>query len=93
MNAHDVKRLDAKASSKGQVTIPAEIRELIGLEPGGTVQFVTDGEGGVRLIAKRKDISHLFGFLGPAEQTLDIDEAIMDTVWERNRPDRTEFGI
>ncbi len=90
MNAHDVKRLDAKASLKGQVTIPAEIREMIGLEPGGTVQFVTDGKGGVRLIAKRKDISHLFGFLGPAEKPLDIDEAIMETVWERNRPDRTE---
>lgn len=93
MNAHDVKRLDAKASLKGQVTIPAEIRELIGLEPGGTVQFVTDGEGGVRLIAKRKNISHIIGIFGRPEKTIDVEEAIMDAVWERNRPDRTEFDI
>jgi len=32
-------RLKAKITSKGQVTIPKEIREKIGLEPGKEVYF------------------------------------------------------
>lgn len=33
----------AKVTSKGQVTIPLSIREILGLEPGSTVMFkVTD---------------------------------------------------
>ncbi|WP_237153397.1 AbrB/MazE/SpoVT family DNA-binding domain-containing protein [Oryzibacter oryziterrae] len=93
MGKHEVLRLDAKSSSKGQVTIPAEIRQMIGLEPGGSVQFVTDGEGGVRIVAKRKDISHLFGLLGPIDGPIDVDEAIEEAVWARNRPDRTEYDV
>jgi len=91
MGNHDVLRVDAKSSSKGQVTIPVEIRQMIGLEPGGSVQFVTDGEGGVRIEAKRKDIRHLFGIAGPIEGPVDIEAAIEDAVWARNRPDRKEL--
>lgn len=86
MGKHEILRLDARSSAKGQVTIPAEIREMIGLEPGGSVQFVTNGRGEVQLIAKRRDISHLFGIFGPQEKTIDVDDAIMETVWEKNRP-------
>lgn len=93
MGKHEVLRLDAKSSAKGQVTIPAEIRQMIGLEPGGSVQFVTDENGEVRLIAKRKNIAHLVGILGPVTQTIDVDEAVMDAAWARNRPDRTEFDV
>jgi AbrB family looped-hinge helix DNA binding protein len=41
-----------KLSSKGQVVIPEEIREALGLEPGA--QFVVVGEGDV-VILKRID--------------------------------------
>ena len=50
------------------------------------MQFVTNGRGEVQLIAKRRDISHLFGIFGPQEETIDVDAAIMETVWEKNRP-------
>ena len=33
-------RLKAKITSKGQVTIPKEIREKVGLEPGKEVYFI-----------------------------------------------------
>ncbi|MDR3495655.1 MAG: AbrB/MazE/SpoVT family DNA-binding domain-containing protein [Ancalomicrobiaceae bacterium] len=93
MSKHGVILADAKSSMKGQVTIPAEIRQRLGLEPGGSVQFLANENGEVRIIAKHKDISHLFGIFGPATETIDVEEAIMDAVWARNRPDRTEFDV
>lgn len=34
----------AKVSSQGQITIPADIRKRLGLQPGGKVMFIQDGE-------------------------------------------------
>jgi AbrB family looped-hinge helix DNA binding protein len=33
-----------RITSKGQVTIPVEVREKIGLQPGDEVEFVAEGE-------------------------------------------------
>ena len=58
-----------RITSKGQVTIPSEIREKAGLLPGTDVDFEIDG-GAVRLIpatSRRKDgrgariVAHLRG--------------------------------
>ncbi len=38
-----------KITTKGQVTIPQEMREEFGLLPNTEVEFVRDGRGGVRL--------------------------------------------
>ncbi len=85
-----VSRYDAKTSMKGQITIPAEVRALLGLEPGGSVQFVTADNGEVRVVAKKRGLRHLKGIFGPLESTLDVDEAIMETVARRNDPNRME---
>ncbi len=83
-------RYDAKTSAKGQTTIPIEVRKAIGLEPGGTIQFVT-GEGGeVRMVAKKSSLLHLKGLFGPLSEHLDIDEAIAETVARRNDPNRVD---
>ena len=34
----------AKVMPKGQVTIPADIRKLLGVEPGDKIVFVSDGK-------------------------------------------------
>ncbi len=52
---------DAKTSSKGQVTVPVEVRRLIGLEAGGKIQFQTDAEGRVYVTAKKRSIKALKG--------------------------------
>lgn len=36
--------MGGKLSSKGQITIPKDIRELLALEPGDEVEFDTVGE-------------------------------------------------
>ena len=38
-----------KITTKGQVTIPQDVREEFGLLPNTEVEFVRDGRGGVRL--------------------------------------------
>jgi AbrB family looped-hinge helix DNA binding protein len=38
-----------KITTKGQVTIPQDVREEFGLLPNTDVEFVRDGRGGVRL--------------------------------------------
>lgn len=81
---------DAKTSRKGQATIPAAVRKIIGLEPGGRVQFVTTPEGDVRLVARKSSLRHLKGLFGPLPAPMDIDEAIAETVARRTDPDRTD---
>lgn len=39
-----------RVTRKGQVTIPKHIRDKLGIEPGGEVEFVDRGENGVEVI-------------------------------------------
>jgi antitoxin PrlF len=44
----------AKVTSKGQVTVPREIRRKLGVRPGDRLLFEEDGEG-IRVTAVRKE--------------------------------------
>jgi antitoxin PrlF len=52
-------------SSKGQITIPREIRARLNLKPGDKVEFAIQGNGTVQLFAKNLDVRELRGMLGP----------------------------
>ena len=41
----------SRLSAKGQTTIPKQIREIIGIEPGDMVAYITDGKNEVRLVS------------------------------------------
>ena len=41
---------EATVTSKGQLTIPKEVRERLNIEPGEKVVFRFDEDGGVRLV-------------------------------------------
>ena len=49
----------ATITSKGQVTLPAEIRRKLGLRPGDRVDFVMDSSGEVRLLPKKRSLLEL----------------------------------
>ena len=53
MGKRDVAR--AKLTAKGQITIPRDVRERLGLRPGDEIEFVEDRQG-VRL-QKRVPVS------------------------------------
>jgi AbrB family looped-hinge helix DNA binding protein len=44
----------AKVTSKGQITIPHEIRRVLGIRPGDTLEFES-GESGVQVRPVRKE--------------------------------------
>lgn len=50
----------AKVSSKGQVTLPAEVRKALNIKPGARVQFFIDGDN-VQVRSAEKGIEELRG--------------------------------
>jgi AbrB family looped-hinge helix DNA binding protein len=71
-------------TSKGQLTIPKDVREQLGLQPG-TRFFVTVRDGEIVALPKNKKLADLAGILGrpPNGRSLtieEIDAAIGDAV-------------
>jgi AbrB family looped-hinge helix DNA binding protein len=70
----------ATLTSKGQLTLPKKIRELLRVEPGDSVDFVIGADGEIRLRAGDVDVRALRGLLhkpGRKPVTLEeMDEAI-----------------
>jgi AbrB family looped-hinge helix DNA binding protein len=63
-------------TSKGQVTIPVEVRKRLGLRPGDAVAFITE-EDRVRLVRKGNRIEAAFGICRP-DKSLSVEQ--MDEV-------------
>ena len=75
---------NAKVMSKGQVTIPKDVREILGISSGDRITFVVEN-GNVRLINSAIYAMQLLQAqtANEAENTgLTSDEAIMDLVKE-----------
>jgi len=53
----------AKVTSKGQITIPAEVRDAMELKPGTKVVFYPDADGGFVMRASTGSIMDLRGIL------------------------------
>ncbi len=75
--------MEAKITSKGQVTLPIELRTRLGLEPGDRVMFVEQADGTFALRARSGTFADLRGILSdkvkkrPTSAEIDqwIDEA------------------
>lgn len=59
-------------TSKGQVTIPAEVRRRLGLQPGDHVAFIVEG-GAVRLVRQESRIEAAFGIC-KTETSLSVED-------------------
>jgi AbrB family looped-hinge helix DNA binding protein len=46
-----------RVTTKGQVTIPKDIRDELGIVPGSEVEFVRTGDGVIRLVAVDGELS------------------------------------
>ena len=55
----------ATVRSKGQITIPKEIREHLKLKKGSRVRFTENPDGSVTLRARTRSIFDMFGTLKP----------------------------
>lgn len=68
-------------TTKGQITIPAEVRRHLGLKPGSRVDFVRVDDGVYELVRAAGTVKSLKGF-APARATpvtlQQMDEAIAE---------------
>lgn len=69
--------LSSSVTTKGQVTIPVELRERLGIKPGDRVGFVAEGD---RIVLQRQEtaIEAVFGIVksGKGVTLAQMEEAI-----------------
>jgi AbrB family looped-hinge helix DNA binding protein len=65
---------EARMTSKGQITLPKEIRLKLGLKQGDRVRFIVEDDGRVRLLPAKRDVSELMGILPRPKRRLSIEE-------------------
>ena len=64
----------ATLTSKGQITIPADVRRLLNVQTGDRVEFVQVEPGRFELVAATRSVRELKGMFGKATRTVSIDE-------------------
>lgn len=63
----------ATISSKGQITIPAEVRNALKVDAGDRVEFVFIAPGRYEFVAATGDVTALKGMFGQAKKTVSIE--------------------
>ncbi len=69
----------ATMTSKGQITVPANVREALRLVPGSKLDFIKQPDGSYKILTKTGDIRQLRGIVkydGPAVSIDDMNDAI-----------------
>lgn len=64
----------ATVTSKGQITIPARIREAMHVSTGDRVEFIEVAPGRYELIAAIRSVTDLKGMFGKPLKTVSIEE-------------------
>ena len=73
-----MKEITAATTQRNQVTIPAEVRRLLGLRPRDKVTFTIEDGGTVRLSPSRFTLESVFGSVEPVDEVRDVDALIRD---------------
>lgn len=69
--------MTTKVTSKGQVTIPKPVRELLGIGPGSSVDFRRAADGSIVIekadrVRRKSRLAELRGIAGPGLSTDEI---------------------
>ena len=80
-----IRTIVATITDRGQVTVPAEIRKVLGLKPGDKLAFeIRDGQ--VRVAPVRFTFEAAFGSVQPISRPEDFNKIIRDAKDERASP-------
>ena len=83
----------AKMTSKGQITIPIELRKALGLKPGTRIDFYEIEKGKYAMRPKTGSIMDMEGCvpsLGYAPTIEEMNQAILDRAAELDRATRSD---
>ena len=69
-----MREITTTTTQRNQVTIPVEVRRLLGLKPGDKVAFTIEGGGKVRLAAASFSLESAYGSVKPSTSPEDFDE-------------------
>jgi AbrB family looped-hinge helix DNA binding protein len=61
-------------TSKGQITIPVDIRNLLNIRVGDVLEFLVEEDGKIKLYPQSKDIQDLKTLLPKPKKKLTVDE-------------------
>ena len=64
----------ATVTSKGQITIPKEVRDALGVEAGDKIEFVEERKGVYTIVAATRDIRHLKGSIARPAKAVSLDD-------------------
>ena len=64
----------ATLTSKGQITIPADVRQALQVGPGDRVEFVEVDPGRFEVVAATRSIKELKGLFGKPAKSVSIDD-------------------
>lgn len=64
----------ATVTSKGQITIPAEVRQSLGVGAGDRVEFVEVAAGRFEVVAVTRSVTELKGMFGTPARSVSIEE-------------------
>ena len=64
----------AKLTSKGQITLPKNVRDTLSISPGDQLEFIIEKDHTVRLVAKHISVKHLKGVLPKPCKPVSIEE-------------------
>jgi antitoxin PrlF len=64
----------ATVTSKGQITIPKEVRDALGLESGDRVEFVAAAPGVYEILAASKDVRELKGMIARPRKPVSVED-------------------
>ena len=68
-----MRKITATTTQRNQVTIPAEVRRLLRLNPGDNVTFTIDDSGSVSLDAASFSLESAYGSVKPSQRPENFD--------------------
>ncbi len=70
-----MRKIASTLSSKGQITIPVEVRKYLGIKQGDKLSFVIEDEGVVRVVVPRyRKVGDLIGAAGSLKKPMSWEE-------------------
>ena len=69
-----MREITRATTQKHQVTIPLEVRRILGLKPKDKVAFTIDDQGEVRLAAAPLSLESAYGSVKPSSKPEDFEE-------------------